>query len=148
MLSSQLNDANDADVIKVWVQRAPYRLDKFLRSSCSFFSMMNLFKEIISIIEIIVKKYGFFRVTANMLKVNKNGFLQIWINESEECCYRSYPLHSNSIYEDYKLMIMDLVNLFSQYGQGLHLKEFKRRIFSQKFLSFEKAKSIIETLMN
>ena len=95
-----------------------------------------------------VKKYGFFRVTANMVKVNKNGFVQVWINESEECCHRSYPLDSNSVYEDYRLMLTDLANLFAQYGQGWHLRQFKSRILSEKFPSFEKAKIILETLID
>ena len=66
--------------IDLWVQRAPFRLERLIHKYPSEILTLSLLKDLINIVEIIVKKYGFFRLTPNMIKVNKGNFLQVWIN--------------------------------------------------------------------
>ena len=42
--------------------------------------MLTILKDLLTILEMIVKKYGFYRLTSKMIKVNKGNLLQVWIN--------------------------------------------------------------------
>jgi len=64
----------------------------------------------------LVKKFGFFRITKDMIKVTRSCNILVWMHDKFSSTHRQYPLNSSNIYEDYKIMIKDLLTIFEAAG--------------------------------
>jgi len=64
----------------MFVQSAPFNFDKLIRKNSCDSQIHELLKNVIKTVEALVKKFGFFKVTANMIRVTKNQNFLIWVN--------------------------------------------------------------------
>lgn len=47
-----------------------------------------------------------------MIRVTKSQNIIVWVHENFTSTHRQVPLNSKNIYEDYKIMITDLLTIF------------------------------------
>lgn len=79
---------NDKRFMNILVQRGIPLLSQYLKQFSNNTLVCHIFKEMLSLLSVLTKRYGYFRITVNMIKVTNLGFFQIWINEFEESCHR------------------------------------------------------------
>ena len=60
----------------------------------------------------LTKKYGFFRITENMIKISKRELPVIWIHSHEEISVREYPLSIGNRGQAIKIMLLDIFGIF------------------------------------
>jgi hypothetical protein len=51
-----------------------------------------------------------------MIKVTRSCNILVWMHDKFSSTHRQYPLNSSNIYEDYKIMINDLLTIFEAAG--------------------------------
>ena len=74
--------------MNILVQRAPINIETYLKRLPDFILVLEKFRLLLTVIEALAKKYGYFRIVPDMIKANRIGFFQVWINQFEESCYR------------------------------------------------------------
>ena len=62
-------------------QKAPYNFEKLMHSQSEFSELVKLFIKILSVLEMLTKKYGYFDITENMIRASKGPTPIIWIHE-------------------------------------------------------------------
>lgn len=106
------NYHSDPYSIEMFVQFATFNLDKLVRKNLCGSAIHELMKNVLRTIEFLVKKFGFFRITPQMVRVTHSSNTLVWVHENFNSTHRQYPLGSNNIYEDYKIMIYDFISIF------------------------------------
>ena len=71
---------NDEKCLNLLVQRSSKGLGKGLQQLSSVVLVIQMFREILTILMVLTKKYGFFRITVNMIKMTSLDFFHVWIN--------------------------------------------------------------------
>lgn len=66
--------------IEMFVQTAPYHIDKLIRKNPCDAYIQELLKNVIKTVDFLVKKFGFFKLTYDMIKVTKNQNFLIWVH--------------------------------------------------------------------
>lgn len=51
-----------------------------------------------------------------MIKVTRSLGLLVWVHDNFNSTHRQYPISSSNIYEDYKMMINDVLTIFENAG--------------------------------
>lgn len=69
------------NILNLLVQRGSSTLSQYFKQIPNNHLILKTFLDMLTVLTALVKRYGFFRITINMIKVTKFGFFQIWINQ-------------------------------------------------------------------
>lgn len=92
------NYQSDAYTIEMFVQFATFGLDKLVKKNLCSNTIHELMKNVLRTVEFLVKKFGFFRITPQMVRVTHSNNILVWVHENFNSAHRQYPLSSNNIY--------------------------------------------------
>lgn len=70
----------DAYTIEMFVQFAIFGLDKLVKKSLCGSTIHELMKNVLRTVEFLVKKFGFFRITPQMVKVTHSNNILVWVH--------------------------------------------------------------------
>lgn len=108
MLSQTDSKSNTLEML---VENGPYSIDRLVKK-CDESTFRQLLFNVSKTVQFLVKKFGYFKLTHQMIRVSSSLNFIVWINENFVHSHRQYPLASRNPSEDCKVLIESLLDIF------------------------------------
>lgn len=117
----------DKDRMELLVERGSLPLEHLLLKSRCEGTFISIVKTALRTLAILVKKYGFFRVTHKMIRCSRSGNLLVWFHENTTSIYREMPITHSNPSEDTRSLILEIVGIFEEYVHKKVLSMLKEK---------------------
>ena len=118
------------------IERGPLSLDQALRKAHCEGSILAMLRTVFQVVSVLVKKYGYFRITSKMIRGTRSGNLIVWFHQSTASFHKELALPSKNPHQDTATMVLDIVTIFEEATNMKSFATLRQKISSEQSLTF------------